>query len=211
MSDEQRPKEIKSEPEHNFWFYSKPANFAKIIGNRKLVFGTWGLVGYLGQFLLIVAGLNAYSDNERKRSCSSSNGLPLDESNTNHYDVALALLCAYHIIEWVRMTMFLVTLILGQNLIHIWYASALNTLFGIAAYIVCHIYRFNEQGKMCAEKDRQYYRGAFLLCDVIVFWVTFHIMSFPHIFLFLKKSYIEDALKEHNEEEEEEGGEEKKD
>ena len=36
-------------------------------------------------------------------------------------------------------------------------------------------------------------------------------MSFPHAFLFLKKSYIEEALKENDDEEEEEGGDEKKD
>ena len=33
---------------HTFWFYSKPSNFAKIIRNRKLIFGMYGLIGYLG-------------------------------------------------------------------------------------------------------------------------------------------------------------------
>ena len=115
MHDERPPKEIKgdNEPEHNFMFYCRPGNFSKIIGNRKLIFGTWGLIGYIGQFILIVAGLNVYSDNDRKRSCSSDNGLPLDEANTEHYDYALIMLCAYHIVEWVRMTLFLVTLVLG--------------------------------------------------------------------------------------------------
>ena len=32
---------------HNFWYYSRPANFARIIGNRKLIFGLWGLFGYV--------------------------------------------------------------------------------------------------------------------------------------------------------------------
>lgn len=34
-------------------------------------------------------------------------------------------------------------------------------------------------------------------------------MSFPHVFLFLKKSYIEDALKDEEEEDESEEGEKK--
>ena len=38
----------KSEEVHNFKFYCKPENMAKIIGNRKLIFGTWGLIGYIG-------------------------------------------------------------------------------------------------------------------------------------------------------------------
>jgi hypothetical protein len=45
--------------------YSKPAAFAKIIQNKKLIFGSWGLISYIGHFLLIIAGLNAYSDAER--------------------------------------------------------------------------------------------------------------------------------------------------
>jgi hypothetical protein len=27
---------------------SRPRNLAKIIGNRKLIFGIWGLIGYIG-------------------------------------------------------------------------------------------------------------------------------------------------------------------
>jgi hypothetical protein len=43
------PKEIQQVDEHHgFRFYSNHKNFAKIIGNRKLVFGMWGLVGYIG-------------------------------------------------------------------------------------------------------------------------------------------------------------------
>ncbi len=61
----------KEEP-HNFKFYCKPANLAKIIGNRKLIFGSWGLVGYLIQFFYIIAGLNHYSDNERFLPCDTS-------------------------------------------------------------------------------------------------------------------------------------------
>lgn len=44
---------------------------------------------------------------------------------------------------------------------------------------------------------------------MIIFWVTFHILSFPHFFLLVeKKSYIEEKL---NKGEEEEEGDEKKD
>ena len=40
--------EVDSNEVHNFKFYSKSENMAKIIGNRKLIFGTWGLIGYIG-------------------------------------------------------------------------------------------------------------------------------------------------------------------
>lgn len=54
---------------HNFRFYSRSENMAKIIGNRKLIFGLWGLVGYIGQFILIVSVINVYSDYDRFKPC----------------------------------------------------------------------------------------------------------------------------------------------
>jgi hypothetical protein len=208
MADVDRPPtEIKEEQNHNFMYYSKPDNFAKIIGNKKLVFGLWGLVGYVGQFLLIVAGLNVYSDEDRfKQGCDPSTTDANAQSDV--YDTALRLLCAYHIIEWVRMTLFLVIMLLGQkSLMWLWYPSCLNVIFGLAAYISCHIAYFSDPGKGC--RDIQLYRGHFLLAEVIIFWTSFHIMSFPHAFLFMKKSYIEEALNDEVEEEENEEGEKK--
>ena len=143
--------EAQSEEVHDFKFYSRPANMAKIIGNRKLIFGTWGLIGYIGQFILIVSVLNVYSDKDRFISCGIAD-LKTPDDNAAVYDMALRLLGAYHIIEWVRMTIFLVTLLLGQNFMPIWYALSPNTLYGIAVYIYVHVVRFSGYGKECAEE-----------------------------------------------------------
>ena len=189
------------EVEHNFKFYCQSENFSKIIGNRKLIFGTWGLIGYIGQFILIVSVINVYSDQDRHNSCKIAE-LEGDMDKTSElYDMPLRVLGAYHIIEWVRMVIFLVTLLLGQNFMPIWYLTSLNTLFGIAAYITCHVVRYSGNGMECAEEQK--YRAAMLEAEVIVFWVTFHIMSVPQIFLkFMSKENLEDALKDSEEEEE---------
>ena len=100
------------EEEHNFRFYSRSENMAKIMGNRKLIFGTWGLIGYIGQFILIVAVINVYSDKDRFINCGIDE-LKTKEEQAEVYDTVLRVLGAYHIIEWVRMTIFLVTLLLG--------------------------------------------------------------------------------------------------
>jgi hypothetical protein len=55
------------------------------------------------------------------------------------------------LVEWVRMILFLVTLILGQNLIPLWYALKINVLFGLATYIYLHVVRFSSPGKECAD------------------------------------------------------------
>lgn len=133
---------------------SSPSNMSKIIGNRKMIFGLWGLIGYIGQFILIVSVINVYSDRDRLIPC----GIPeVDtgdgEGQSAVYDTSLKLLASYHIIEWVRMTLFLVTLLLGQNFLQIWYFMGLNTLFGIAAYIHCHVTRYSGNGKECAEEQ----------------------------------------------------------
>lgn len=158
-----------------------------------MIFGTWGLIAYLAQFFLIIISINDYSDGERHLSCKAEwpKG---DIRNSEVYDMALVLMASYHLIEWVRIIMFLITVVLGQNLIPIYYVTGLNTLFGIAAYIYVHATRFSDVGKYCA--DIQVTRGAFLLAEVIVFWTTFHILSFPNFFLFImKKDNLESALK----------------
>ncbi len=72
--------------------------------------------------------------------------------------------------------------------------TSINTLFGIAAYCYAHYARFSEDGKDCSEN--QVARGAYLLVEVILFWTTFHILSFPQFFLMvMKKENIEDAMK----------------
>ena len=180
------------EEEHNFRFYARPANYAKIIGNMKLIYGIWGFIAYIGQFFLIITAINLYSDGDRYLSCKPEwrRG---DERNSEVYDTALVLLASYHLVEWVRVILFLVTLILGTNLLHVWYITSINTLFGIAAYCYAHSARYSDDGKACAEN--QVARAAFLTVEVILFWTTFHIMSFPQFFLMvLKKEKIEEAL-----------------
>jgi len=61
--------ENQNDEPHNFRFYSRPENMAKIIGNKKLIWGTWGLIGYIGQFILIVSVINVYSDYDRFKQC----------------------------------------------------------------------------------------------------------------------------------------------
>lgn len=169
-----------------------------------MLFGTWGLIGYLGQFILIIAGLNHYADDERFKKCDPNIPDGDLEGHSKVYDTAFILLISYHIIEWIRMIVFLVNVILGTNFTHVWYALSLNTLYGIATYIYLHVVLFSAPGSTC--RDSQYFRGQFLLAEVIVFWTTFHIMSFPHFFILVeKKEYIEEKLNHKDDEEEEDG------
>lgn len=104
------------EPEHNFRYYCKPSVFTKIISNRKKIFCTWAFIGYIGQFLLCVSALNVYSDNDRFLRCGSALTDP-HVHPTTFYDTALYLIIIYHIIEFVRFTLFMTCAFLEVNLI----------------------------------------------------------------------------------------------
>ena len=94
--------------------------------------------------------INLYSDYDRLNHCIP--GLKKgDEGNSVQFDIPLILLSAYHLVEFVRVIMYLTTILLGVNLIPIYYLSYINTIFGIAAYMVCHAYRYSPAGIICAE------------------------------------------------------------
>ena len=81
---------------------------------------------------------------------------------------------------------------LGANTILFYYILYINSVYGLVAYIIAHVKRFNEDGKECV--DEQPGRAAVLLAEVIIFWVTFFLMSFPMLILkFMKKENIEKA------------------
>ena len=61
--------QVKETEEHNFRYYCRPDNFARILGNKKSVYGIWGLIAYLGHFFLIIIGLNLYCDSDRRLKC----------------------------------------------------------------------------------------------------------------------------------------------
>ena len=174
-------------------YYFAPSNMTKIVSNRKAIFGTWSLVTYIGQFLLIVMCINDYSDGERHIPCG---GYPSDgKQPTDVFDKALMLLSIYHLIEWVRVIVFAVCVVIGANLMLIWYVTLPNAIFGLVCYIIAHMVRLSSEGKDCALY--QIGRGKFLLGDLIVFYVTFIFQQFPQIFfLMLGKKRLEETLKE---------------
>ena len=72
MENPDKKPEQKDEQEHNFKFYLQPANFTKIISNKKSIYGSYALIGYIGHFLLIVIGINLFSDGDRMLPCGGA-------------------------------------------------------------------------------------------------------------------------------------------
>ena len=132
-------------------------------------------------------------------SCQSEDG-EHSEENSEVYDPALVLLSIYHMIEWVRVIVFAVVVIIGANLMLIYQILSLNAIYGLIAYIVAHAAYFSTRGQEC--KDFQETRANFLLADIIVFWVTFVLQQIPYLFLFpIGKASCQECLKEEDEDE----------
>lgn len=105
--------------------------------------------------------------------------------------------------EWARIIVFGVCVVIGANLMWIYYATSINTFYGIAAYCYAHYARFNTYGKACA--DVQTFRGQFLLAEVIIFWLSYHFMSAPWLLMKLMKDETLDKAWKGGSDEEEEG------
>ena len=127
---------------NSFRDYIKPLVFTKIVSNKKIIFASWGGIGYLGQFFLIISAINLFCDGDRLLRCGSSLTDPKADPSAV-YDTAFVLLIIYHLIEWVRFTIWLVICFIGANLMPLWYALGLNTFYGIAAYCYAHSRRFS--------------------------------------------------------------------
>ena len=100
---------------HSFSYYCYPAVITKIISNRKWIFCSWAFLGYLEQFLLLVSALNLYSDSDRHSKCGSALTDPYKDPSS-FYDTAFVLLFIFHVIEFIRFTLFMTCAFISVNL-----------------------------------------------------------------------------------------------
>ncbi len=120
-------------------------------------------------------------------------------------DTAILLLIIFHFVEFMRYTIFLTSIFVGVNLIQVYYALVINSLFGFAVYIFVHIVRFSEDGKHCSEQQKG--RGRFLIVAIVCFWLFFWVQINPGFFLgCMSRGTIVKALKESDAEDDSDDG-----
>lgn len=192
--------------------YFRPAHVTKLMNKKYGMFSAIVGVYYLVQFVACVSAVNMYSDVTRNAICSPDGGLTgvAGEEASAVMDPAIVLLAVYHIIEWIRCTVLLTVICLGVNLMHVWYATALNSVYGLVVFIYCHVVYASEMGMACAENQPTRY--SWLMTEIILFWVTFFLFAFPPIILRLfPKSKIHETLYMVTEEDEDDEGSDKAD
>ena len=168
-------------PKGSSWrIYLQPFWWSTLLAKNRLVYGLNLTVWYLAQFIGAVACINLYSDGDRLMPCALTGTLANPDEASKVYDFPLVMVAIYHIVEWLRTTLLLTVSCIGINWSIGWYATMFNTLYGIVAYAILHMAYFSDDGKAC--KDVQEYRSAWILAEIIAFWVLFFVYSFPFMF-----------------------------
>lgn len=83
------------------------------------------------------------------------------DASSKVYDTAILLVTIFHMVEWLRQTVFLTGAMVEVNLIPLFYALSLNIPFGFIAMLVGIGVRYSADGKDCAE-DAQPERARYL-------------------------------------------------
>jgi hypothetical protein len=116
-------------------------------------------------------------------------------------DMAIYLGGVFHVAEWIRSTILLVIVLVGVNLMQIWYVTAINALYGIAIFIYIMVVVGSEDGKSCAASQPTRYR--WLEVEIIYFWILFWIYQVPFMIAYLyKKEKLHEIMNAESEEEE---------
>ena len=163
---------------------------------KLLLFGIVGGISYLGHFVMMVMNTDNYAPEPDEMYVYLEE---LDARGCWSYETTILMLFIYHFIEWIRATLLLTAMLIGVNLVTLYYILGVNAIFGIVAIIMAHANAFGNTE--CAG----YYptEANDFLIEVIVFWLTFWWTEFPMVlfFKFMKKSTLDEALKEEEEEE----------
>lgn len=108
------------------------------------------------------------------------------DASSKVYDTAIALVSIFHMIEWLRQTVFLTSALVNVNLVPLFYALSINIPFGFIAMLVAIAARFSADGKDCAVENSQLERGRYLSLQVLCIFLYIPMM-FLHVIYFKVK------------------------
>jgi hypothetical protein len=109
-----------------------------------------------------------------------------EDASSKVYDTAIALVTAFHMIEWLRQTAFLGTVLVNVNMVPLFNVLSFNIPFGFIVMLVGIGLRFSEDGRECAMEGAQLERGRYLSMQILCIFLYIPMM-FAHVILFKVK------------------------
>lgn len=143
---------------------------------------------YCYHFVWTVAGVDNFCDTTRNNICIE--GKSKDESSAI-YDIGLALVTVFHMVEWLRQTVFLTTALVNVNLMPLYYFLSINVPFGFVAMIIGLAFGYSADGSECMKAEfgsgtDQTSRGKYLRDQIYALFLYIP-MCFAHIIFFYVK------------------------
>lgn len=109
-------------------FYLYPGNTYVIIEKEWVLFTLVTAVVYLIHLFWMCYGVDVYASYERHVPCDGKTKL---EDLEAVYDTWILLCIVFHMVEWIRQTIFATSALVGVNLVPVFYALYLIIPFGI--------------------------------------------------------------------------------
>ena len=101
-------------PPKEFRFYVLPENTFEIINKEWVLFTFLTSIAYAIHLFWICWGVDAYSSYERHMICADNYDR---DSASAEYDIYILIVIAFHMIEWIRHTIFATSALVGVNLV----------------------------------------------------------------------------------------------
>lgn len=204
MQDDAK-KEIAEVP--GWCFFFKPQTVTNIMHKKFLLFGAIAFLYYAVQFVCCVAACNFYSDATRNATCTVDGVEKTGADASAIMDTAILLAGIWHIIEWIRTTILLTVILIGVNLMHVWYATAIASVYGFVSFIYLMAVYFGSEAAGCEANQPTRYQ--WLMVEMIFFFTLFFPFLAPMaIVRCFRREQLQELLNEEEEEEDDKEAEE---
>lgn len=191
----------------------KPENTFTIIAHKWVVFTLIGTIVYLYHLYWCIYGVDQFCDITRTHVCGEEGknlyqqflvkegateeeaaavtayiDAPADaaDASSKVCDTAIALVTIFHMVEWLKQTVFLTSALVNVNLLPLYYALSINIPYGFIAMLVGIAVRFGSDGKDCAMEGAQSERGRYLSLQILCIFLYIPMM-FLHVIFFKVK------------------------
>tara|TARA_B100000780_G_scaffold241789_1_gene184369 strand:- start:13 stop:507 length:495 start_codon:yes stop_codon:yes gene_type:complete len=149
VAEAEESEEEPKQPTQPFKYYLKHNVSYKILATQWVLFTCLGGFTYFYHFAWTVAGVDNYCDYTRLLTCGTKDG----EDASAVLDLAIALVTVFHMVEWLRQTVFLTTALVNVNLMPLYYFLSINVPFGFIAMLIGIAVGMSAGGQDCAENQ----------------------------------------------------------
>lgn len=140
---QKKEEEEKDEGPKDFKFYIGMEAANDIFQNRWGLFSLIGAIPYAYHFVSAILGVDVFCSYTRFTGCV---GATTFQEATEVYDSALMIICIFHIIEWIRQTVFVTVVLVGVPWLPVYFLLGfLNLPFGIIACIIAFAKGFSSE------------------------------------------------------------------